>query len=340
MGNVLQAGEGQAPARQAALGRAPRHRPVPDPQQGVRLRPQGRHRRRPGDRARRRRGGGGRRHGVDVATCPTTLAQHAQRRAHGQRRARSTRMIHDGLWDPYEQHAHGHVRRGLRRPSSEIIRATRRTSSRSSPPAAPSRAQKAGPLQGGDRPACEVRGKKGEPPWSPRTRARSSPGRRRSRRSSRSSRRTAPSPPPTPRPSTTAPPRWCSMSAERAKSEGRTVLGRLTGCGGAARKPVEFTIAPADAIKKRAREGRSSQPKDIDLWEINEAFAVVAHRQQPAARPRPAQGQRPRRRGGARSPHRRLGRAHPGHAAPRDEGPRQEARRSPRSASAAARRSR
>jgi acetyl-CoA C-acetyltransferase len=65
------------------------------------------------------------------------------------------------------------------------------------------------------------------------------------------------------------------MSAERARREGRPVLGRLTGWGGAARKPVEFTIAPADAVK--ALLGRSRlQPKDVDLWEINEAFAVVS----------------------------------------------------------------
>ena len=40
------------------------------------------------------------------------------------------------------------------------------------------------------------------------------------------------------------------MSAERAKAEGRTILGRITGYASAARKPVEFTIAPADAINK------------------------------------------------------------------------------------------
>jgi len=37
------------------------------------------------------------------------------------------------------------------------------------------------------------------------------------------------------------------MSAERAKKEGRQVLARITAWGGAARAPVEFTIAPADA---------------------------------------------------------------------------------------------
>ncbi len=65
------------------------------------------------------------------------------------------------------------------------------------------------------------------------------------------------------------------MSAERARKEGRAVLGRITGWGGAARAPVEFTIAPADAIKLTlGKLGLSA--KDVDLWEINEAFAVVS----------------------------------------------------------------
>ncbi len=65
------------------------------------------------------------------------------------------------------------------------------------------------------------------------------------------------------------------MSAERARKEGRTVLGRIGGWGGAARAPVEFTIAPADAI--RATLGKAGlSVKDVDLWEINEAFAVVS----------------------------------------------------------------
>jgi len=65
------------------------------------------------------------------------------------------------------------------------------------------------------------------------------------------------------------------MSAERARKEGRTVLARLGGWGGAARAPVEFTIAPADAI--RATLGKAGLGvKDVDLWEINEAFAVVS----------------------------------------------------------------
>jgi len=65
------------------------------------------------------------------------------------------------------------------------------------------------------------------------------------------------------------------MSADRAKAEGKTVLGRITGYATAARKPVEFTIAPADAIKKLFERTKTTAA-DVDLWEINEAFAVVA----------------------------------------------------------------
>jgi acetyl-CoA C-acetyltransferase len=65
------------------------------------------------------------------------------------------------------------------------------------------------------------------------------------------------------------------MSAERARAEGKPVLGRLRAWGGAARAPVEFTIAPADAI--RLVLGKAGlETRDIDLWEINEAFAVVS----------------------------------------------------------------
>jgi acetyl-CoA C-acetyltransferase len=64
-------------------------------------------------------------------------------------------------------------------------------------------------------------------------------------------------------------------SAERAKREGRTVLARLGAFGHAARDPVEFTIAPADAINQ-ALTRAGLKASDIDLWEINEAFAVVA----------------------------------------------------------------
>ncbi len=65
------------------------------------------------------------------------------------------------------------------------------------------------------------------------------------------------------------------MSAERAAGEGRPVLARITAWGGAARTPGEYTIAPTDAIRATlSRAGLGID--DIDLWEINEAFAVVS----------------------------------------------------------------
>ncbi|HET8734478.1 MAG TPA: acetyl-CoA C-acetyltransferase [Anaeromyxobacteraceae bacterium] len=65
------------------------------------------------------------------------------------------------------------------------------------------------------------------------------------------------------------------MSAERAKREGRPVLARLRAWGGAARAPIEFTIAPADAIRITLEKAKL-RTSDVDLWEINEAFAVVS----------------------------------------------------------------
>ncbi|MFN0062796.1 MAG: thiolase family protein [Myxococcaceae bacterium] len=65
------------------------------------------------------------------------------------------------------------------------------------------------------------------------------------------------------------------MTRERAKAEGRTVLGRIVGHAVAARKPLEFTIAPADAMQ-RLLERTRCKVDDVDFWEINEAFAVVA----------------------------------------------------------------
>jgi acetyl-CoA C-acetyltransferase len=65
------------------------------------------------------------------------------------------------------------------------------------------------------------------------------------------------------------------MSGERARREGRPVLARVTAWGGAARKPGEFTIAPNDAIRLTL-DRAGLRIADVDLWEINEAFAVVS----------------------------------------------------------------
>ena len=65
------------------------------------------------------------------------------------------------------------------------------------------------------------------------------------------------------------------MSAEAAQKAGLTPLARIAAQGQAAQAPEWFTTAPALAIEKTL--GRHGwKPSDIDLYEINEAFSVVA----------------------------------------------------------------
>lgn len=66
------------------------------------------------------------------------------------------------------------------------------------------------------------------------------------------------------------------LASEAAvKTHGLEPLGRIVGYGGAAQAPEWFTTAPAKAIENTTKRlGLST--KDIDLYEINEAFAVVA----------------------------------------------------------------
>jgi acetyl-CoA C-acetyltransferase len=65
------------------------------------------------------------------------------------------------------------------------------------------------------------------------------------------------------------------MSASRANAMGITPMARIVSYASAAKKPEWFTTAPVDVIPKTlARAGLKQD--DIDLFEINEAFAVVA----------------------------------------------------------------
>lgn len=65
------------------------------------------------------------------------------------------------------------------------------------------------------------------------------------------------------------------MSEEKAKELGYTPMAEIVAQSSAARIPVEFTIAPADAINKVLAKA-NLKTADIDLYEINEAFAVVS----------------------------------------------------------------
>lgn len=60
-----------------------------------------------------------------------------------------------------------------------------------------------------------------------------------------------------------------------AEAEGLPVLARIVGHATHSQDPAWFTTAPIPAIGKLLEE-LGWQPGDVDLWEINEAFAVVA----------------------------------------------------------------
>jgi acetyl-CoA C-acetyltransferase len=65
------------------------------------------------------------------------------------------------------------------------------------------------------------------------------------------------------------------MSEERAIALGLKPLVEIIAQSSAAKAPIEFTTAPADAINKVLKKSGLSI-SDIDLFEINEAFAVVS----------------------------------------------------------------
>ncbi|CUS82841.1 acetyl-CoA C-acetyltransferase [Candidatus Kryptonium thompsonii] len=65
------------------------------------------------------------------------------------------------------------------------------------------------------------------------------------------------------------------MSKEKADELGIKPLARIVAYTSAAKDPAWFTTAPVDAIEKVLRKANMKK-EDIDLFEVNEAFAVVA----------------------------------------------------------------
>lgn len=65
------------------------------------------------------------------------------------------------------------------------------------------------------------------------------------------------------------------MAEEKAKELGLKPIAEIVAQSSAARAPIEFTTAPADAIQKVLKKANLTKD-DIDLYEINEAFAVVS----------------------------------------------------------------
>ena len=60
-----------------------------------------------------------------------------------------------------------------------------------------------------------------------------------------------------------------------AEAKGLKPVARVVASAAHAREPSEFTIAPAGAIEKVLKKAGWSV-EDVDLWEVNEAFACVA----------------------------------------------------------------
>lgn len=65
------------------------------------------------------------------------------------------------------------------------------------------------------------------------------------------------------------------MSKEKAEQLGLKPIAKIIAFSDAERAPEEFTVAPIDAVNKLLTKTKKSI-QDIDLFEINEAFSVVA----------------------------------------------------------------
>lgn len=64
------------------------------------------------------------------------------------------------------------------------------------------------------------------------------------------------------------------MSEEKAKEQGLKPQARIVAQATHSQHPSEFTIAPIECVKK-VLDKAGWKKEDVDLWEINEAFAMV-----------------------------------------------------------------
>jgi len=65
------------------------------------------------------------------------------------------------------------------------------------------------------------------------------------------------------------------MREDKALDRGQRILARIVAQASYAQEPAKFTSAPVPAIRKALQRAGSWRPENVDLWEINEAFAVV-----------------------------------------------------------------
>src|SRR3989338_6535680 len=65
------------------------------------------------------------------------------------------------------------------------------------------------------------------------------------------------------------------MSEQKAKNAGLKPIARILGYGDAEKAPIDFPTAPSAAIPVALRHAGISI-NDVNMWELNEAFSVVA----------------------------------------------------------------
>ncbi len=98
-------------------------------------------------------------------------------------------------------------------------------------------------------------------------------------------------------------------SEEKARELGVEPLGTFVGSAVAGVDPRVMGIGPIPAVRKLLDAHAASTSAQIDLVELNEAFASQSLAVDPRARPRPGEGERQRRRDRARPPARHERRA-------------------------------
>ena len=107
------------------------------------------------------------------------------------------------------------------------------------------------------------------------------------------------------------------MAADRAKELGVAPMARVVGQAVSGLSPKWILMTPVQAVQKlMAKVGWALD--EVDLFELNEAFSAPGGRGHQGAGSRPREGQRARRRRRPGAPDRRQRRAHPDDAALRD----------------------
>ena len=77
------------------------------------------------------------------------------------------------------------------------------------------------------------------------------------------------------RASATAPRRWCWCAQSTAVKMGLKPVARIVSHAVHAQAPEWFSTAPAGAIEKALKKAGWQPAAQVDLWEVNEAFAAV-----------------------------------------------------------------